>query len=278
MKRTGKILFIAFLLYIYIYICKINSIPNSIILYDKENLNLGKFWGISYKIGKQDLDSVLASNNLVAESKKENVVSVKLFDTITLKEVSVNIIDKTKVIPVGQVAGLKLYTNGVLVVGMGEIKGINNEKYKPYENSGIKEGDRIIKINQDDVIDTNNLIELVNKSLGETIQVEYIRDNKLDKCNIKPIKYIDGTYKIGLWVRDSSAGIGTLTFYEPETGKFAALGHGISDIDTGDLIEISNGEFLTTKIISIAKGIKGRPRKNSRYYRELFNHRQYLQK
>ena len=264
MKRTGKILFIAFLLYIYIYICKINSIPNSIILYDKENLNLGKFWGISYKIGKQDLDSVLASNNLVAESKKENVVSVKLFDTITLKEVSVNIIDKTKVIPIGQVAGLKLYTNGVLVVGMSEIKGINNEKFKPYENSGIKEGDRILKINQFDVMDTNNLIELVNKSMGETIYIEYIRDNILYNCNIKPIKYIDGTYKIGLWVRDSSAGIGTLTFYEPETGKFAALGHGISDIDTGELIEISNGEFLTTKIISIAKGTKGRPREDSR--------------
>ena len=264
MKRTRKILLIAFLLYIFFYICKINSIPNNIIIYENENLNLGKFWGISYKIGKQDLDSVLASNNLSTESKKENIVSVKLFDTITLKEVSVNIIGKTKVVPVGQVAGLKLYTNGVLVVGMSEIKGSNNEKYRPYENSGIEEGDRIIRINQNEVIDTNNLINLINKSNGEIIEIEYIRDNNLYSCKIQPIKYIDGTYKIGLWVRDSSAGIGTLTFYEPETGKFAALGHGISDIDTGDLIEISNGEFLTTKIISIVKGMKGKPRKNTR--------------
>ena len=65
-------------------------------------------------------------------------------------------------------------------------------------------------------------------------------------------------------MRDSASGVGTMAFYEPESKRFAALGHGISDIDTGDLIEISNGEFLTTKIISIAKGMKGRPRKNSR--------------
>ena len=68
-----------------------------------------------------------------------------------------------------------------------------------------------------------------------------------------------------MWVRDSAAGIGTLTFYEPSTGNFAALGHGITDTDTGDLVEIQNGEFLTTKIISIVKGIKRKPWKNTRH-------------
>ena len=106
------------------------------------------------------------------------IVSVKLFDTITLKEVSVNIIGKTKVVPVGQVAGLKLYTNGVLVVGMSEIKGSNNEKYRPYENSGIEEGDRVIRINQNEVIDTNNLINLINKSNGEIIEMFVITAKK----------------------------------------------------------------------------------------------------
>ena len=76
------------------------------------------------------------------------------------------------------------------------------------------------------------------------------------------MKAQDKNYKIGLWVRDSNAGIGTLSFYEPSTGNFAALGHGITDIDTGDLVEIADGEFLTTQIISIEKGRKGNPRKN----------------
>ena len=72
-------------------------------------------------------------------------------------------------------------------------------------------------------------------------------------------RQVEKEYKIGLWVRDSAAGIGTLTFYDPETKTFAALGHGITDIDTGDLIDISNGEFITTKILSIIKGVKGKP-------------------
>ena len=259
MKRTRRIFIIAFLLCIYTYCCKVDSIPNNIILYGGEQLNIGNFAGISLKIGDKDCDTVLASSEIssLSDSKnKEATVDVKLFNTFNVKEVSVSIIDKTTVVPVGQVSGLKLYTNGVLVVGMSEIKGIDNQKYKPYENSGIEEGDRITKINNEEVTDTNTLINIVNKSKGENNDIEYVRNNEMKYCNITPIKYGDGSYKLGLWVRDSAAGIGTLTFYEPSTGNFAALGHGITDTDTGKLVEIQNGEFLTTKILSIIKGIK----------------------
>lgn len=259
MKRTRRIFIIAFLLCIYTYCCKVDSIPNNIILYGGEQLNIGNFAGISLKIGDKDCDTVLASSEIssLSDSKnKEATVDVKLFNTFNVKEVSISIIDKTTVVPVGQVSGLKLYTNGVLVVGMSEIKGIDNQKYKPYENSGIEEGDRITKINNEEVTDTNTLINIVNKSKGESLEIEYVRNNDIKNCNITPIKYGDGSYKLGLWVRDSAAGIGTLTFYEPSTGNFAALGHGITDTDTGKLVEIQNGEFLTTKILSIIKGIK----------------------
>lgn len=264
MKNTKRIFIIAFLLCIYIYCCKINSIPDSIIIYNGETLNIGNFLGISLKIGNEDCNTVLASINLNEENKKTSTVDVKLLNTITVKEVSVNIVDETTVIPIGQVSGLKLYTNGVLVVGMSEIKGEDNQKYKPYENSGIKEGDRIVSINTEEVTDTEKLIEIVNNSKGQTLEIEYIRNNESYKCNLTPVKSSNRTYKLGLWVRDSAAGIGTLTFYEPSTGNFAALGHGITDSDTGNLVEISNGEFLTTKILSIIKGLKGSPRKNPR--------------
>ncbi len=267
MKKTKRILIIAFLLCIFIYCCKINSIPNQIILYGGEQLKIGNFLGISLKIGNKDCQTVLASSNMAENLNKENktaTIDVKLFDTITVKEVSVNIIDKTTVIPVGQVSGLKLYTNGVLVVGMSEIKGEDNQKYKPYENTDIQEGDRITKIDNQEITDTNSLINIVNKSKGKSLEIEYVRNNDIKTCNIKPIKYTDGSYKLGLWVRDSAAGIGTLTFYEPSTGNFAALGHGITDSDTGKLVEIQNGEFLTTKIISIVKGLKRKSRKNTR--------------
>ena len=261
MKKTTKIFIIVFLLIIFTYVCKIDSIPKNIILYSGEQLNMGDFFGITLKIGNEDYNSVLASSNINEEDKKVNTVDVKLFDTFTVKEVIVNVIDETTVIPVGQVSGLKLYTDGVLVVGMSEIKADDNQKYKPYENTGIEEGNRIIKINDIDVADTNSLTELVNNSLGKELEIQYIKNNEICKCNITPVKASDGTYKLGLWVRDSAAGIGTLTFYEPSTGNFAALGHGITDADTGDLIEIANGEFLTTKIISIIKGKKGNPGK-----------------
>ena len=267
MKKTKIIFIIAFLLCIFTYCCKIDSIPNSIILYGGEQINLGNFLGISLKIGDKNCDTVLASSDIsksIDSENKEATVDVKLFNTFNVKEVSVSIIDKTTVIPVGQVSGLKLYTNGVLVVGMSEIKGEDNQKYKPYENSGIQEGDRIIKINNEELTDTNSLINIVNKSKGKSLEIEYVRNNEINKCNITPIKYTDGSYKIGLWVRDSAAGIGTLTFYEPSTGNFAALGHGITDSDTGKLIEIQDGEFLTTKILSIVKGMKRKSRKNSR--------------
>ncbi len=259
MKKTRRIFIIAFLLCIFTYCVKIDSIPNNIILYGGEQLNLGNFLGISLKIGNKDCNTILASSEISGNSdsgKNEATVDVKLFNKINVKEVSVSIIDKTTVIPVGQVSGLKLYTNGVLVVGMGEIKGEDNQKYKPYENSGIEEGDRITKIDNEEITDTNTLMKIVNKSQGKNLEIEYVRNNEIKKCNITPIKYTDGTYKLGLWVRDSAAGIGTLTFYEPSTGNFAALGHGITDSDTGKLVEIQNGEFLTTKILSIVKGLK----------------------
>lgn len=279
MKRTRRIFIIAFLLCIYTYCCKVDSIPNNIILYGGEQLNIGNFAGISLKIGDKDCDTVLASSEIssLSDSKnKEATVDVKLFNTFNVKEVSVSIIDKTTVVPVGQVSGLKLYTNGVLVVGMSEIKGIDNQKYKPYENSGIEEGDRITKINNEEVTDTNTLINIVNKSEGKNLEIEYVRNNEIKNCNITPIKYGDGSYKLGLWVRDSAAGIGTLTFYEPSTGNFAALGHGITDTDTGKLVEIQNGEFLTTKILSIIKGIKRKSGENPRNNRGWDNNWNYL--
>ena len=142
---------------------------------------------------------------------------------------------------------------------MGEIEDSNHVSYKPYENSGIKEGDRIISINQKSITCTADLMNVVNESKGEEVYIEYIRDGNAIQTSITPAKATDNRYKLGLWVRDAAAGVGTVSFYEPSTKTFAALGHGIQDIDTGQLLEIAKGNFVTTKIISITKGEKGNP-------------------
>lgn len=158
-------------------------------------------------------------------------------------------------------AGVKLYTSGVLVVGMSEIEGEDNQKHKPYANTGIKEGDTIISVNDKAISSTDDLIHTVNQAKGDEIEIEYMRDEEVLACSMKPIKTSSQEYKLGLWVRDSAAGVGTVTFYEPNSKTFGALGHGILDIDTEQLINISSGEFVTTKILKIIKGEKGTPGK-----------------
>ena len=132
----------------------------------------------------------------------------------------------------------------------------------PCDSCSLKEeGDTIIQIGENEINNANDLINVVNQSNGEELNITYLRNGKKEETSIRPLQTGENEYKLGLWVRDSAAGIGTMTYYEPKTGNFAALGHGISDIDTGELIDVGNGEFITTKVLSIIKGENGTPGK-----------------
>lgn len=181
-------------------------------------------------------------------------------ETIAVKGEEIKISD-IQVIPVGEIVGIKLYTSGVLVVGTSGIQGEDGQTYKPYENTGIEEGDSIIAINENIVNNTEELINVINMCDGQNIQITYMRENEEKKCEMIPIKDKEGKYKIGLWVRDSAGGVGTVSFYSEETQSFAALGHAITDIDTGDIIKTSSGEIDDVSIVSIVKGMKEEPGK-----------------
>lgn len=180
--------------------------------------------------------------------------------TIAVKGEEVKISD-IQIIPVGEVVGIKLYTSGVLVVGTSGIQNTEGITYKPYENTEIREGDSIIAVNETRVNNTSELINAINTCNGEEITIKYISDNIEKECVMIPVKDKQGEYKIGLWVRDSAAGVGTVTFYIEDTQSFAALGHGITDIDTGDIIQTSSGEIDDVNIVSIVKGVKEEPGK-----------------
>ena len=180
---------------------------------------------------------------------------------INLKTVTANEIENRKVIPLGNIIGLKLYTKGVLVVGTNEIEGEDKKIYKPYEEAGIEQGDSIIKINDEEIDSTKKLLECIGKCKNKKIDVTYLKKGNKIKKTITPVKTGKNTYKLGLWVRDGSAGIGTLTFYDKLTNSIVSLGHGIQDIDTGEMINISYGEFVTSKIKNIKKGKKNLPGK-----------------
>ena len=256
MKLFKKIIIINFLLIIYAYVCNISLLPSNYIIMQGENFRLYTLLGI--KLIEESSYQTLQTSSTLEQEKINKIGKVSfrlnLFNLIPLKNIDVNVIPKTTVVPMGNAIGMKLYTAGVLVVGMSEIEG-----KKPYENSGIKEGDRIIQINQNQIDNTDDLMKAVNRSDGNNISIKYVRDEKTITTSIKPVKNSSNEYKIGLWVRDAAAGVGTLTFYEPSSGMFAALGHGIMDIDTAELIKIANGELVTTNILSINKGTKGNP-------------------
>lgn len=154
MKKRIRIYLILLVLFIiYMYVASISLMPNSIILMQGEKINLFKLWGISLiqssnsnpNIGSYGVNKVIETASIedyeLKEVGKINL-SVNLFNNFPLKDVTVNVIPKTTVVPLGNAIGLKLYTEGVLVVGMSEIEG-----KKPYENTGIEEGDRIIEVN-----------------------------------------------------------------------------------------------------------------------------------
>jgi len=265
MKKFFLFLFELFLLICLGYVCNIYNIPSNIILFPNEALNLKTLAGINikkYNTEYGNYETLEASSNLstaLDSDTKTMELQLSLFDNIFLKKVNVNIIPDTTVIPLGNAIGLKLYTAGVLVVGMSEI-----ENKKPYNGSDLTEGDLIVKINENDVTCTSDLINNVKSTAGEELKVEYLRDGEKRETTITPVKTEQNDYKIGLWVRDSAAGVGTITFYEPATGMFGALGHGITDVDTEKLITIAKGEVVRTKILDIRKGEKGKPRRIKR--------------
>ena len=254
-------LLLVILLISYIYAIVIGYIPDRIVLFEGEEIDLPSIFGLSFRDNSNEelVEVSSTTSQKISEEIGVSKMQVSLFNNFFVKSVDVDVLPRTTVIPVGNIAGVKLYTNGVLVVGMSEIQGDDNRMYKPYEETGIEEGDTIVAINDSTIHSTEDLIQCVNMSSGNELEIEYVRDNQTMQCSMTPVKTADEQYKLGLWVRDSAAGVGTVTFYEPSTKSFAALGHGIVDIDTEQLINISSGEFVTTKILNIQKGEKGEP-------------------
>ncbi len=254
MNKFIKIFVIFVLLIIFTYTVNITSIPKNIILFQGESLNLNTLLGISLK--QEESYKAMQTSSTIGKSVSENTgkikLSLNLFNSIPLKNVTLDVIPKTKVVPVGSLVGLKLYTKGILVVGITE-----GEK-----DVNIREGDTILTVNEKEVTSTEELIKTVNEGDGKEVKITFDRNGKVMASNIKPSKSQEGTYKLGLWVRDAAAGVGTISYYEPATKVFVALGHGIQDIDTGKLINISNGEVVTASIIDVVKGESGKPRRD----------------
>ena len=170
---------------------------------------------------------------------------------------SVSALPKSYVIPSGEAIGVKLYTDGVMVIGLGTVTDGSGKSHEPAKNAGVMVGDRIVAAGGISVSDTDGLKRLVNAENGH-IELSIVRDENLLILPVNAIYSKDtNSYLLGLWVRDSAAGIGTMTFYNPENSTFAAVGHGICDYDTNLLMKSNSGSINFCKIKSVKKSENG---------------------
>ncbi len=186
-------------------------------------------------------------------------VDLKIFGVIPFSTVNVEIVDDMYVQVLGNPFGMKIYTDGVLVIESTDIV-TGSGKANPAAAAGIRVGDYIKSVNGEQVTCNEDLLQMVTQSDGGAMSFEVMRDGKSFSCKVKPV--IDkesGLYRIGIWVRDSSAGIGTLTFYSPSTDVVCGLGHGICDSDTEILLEVEQGELVEADIVEVEKGSAGNP-------------------
>lgn len=184
-------------------------------------------------------------------------VECRLLGMIPLKTVKVSLAEEQEVYVGGSPVGIYMETKGVLVIDSGEIRDMDGISRTPAEHI-IQPGDYIRSVDGEELENKKQLIGLVSKNQGEPMEMEVMRRNEMITLALTPVRTEDGTYKLGIWVRDNIQGIGTLTFTTQE-GEFAALGHGISDVDTGERLEISKGELYEAKILSVQKGAVGSP-------------------
>ncbi len=194
-----------------------------------------------------------------ATVQSSEIVSLKLFGVIPIKDVKVTSIDRPLLIPGGTPFGIKMLTKGVVVIGLADIDG-KNGAISPSKEAGLKVGDIILSVDGQIVESNQDIARVIEKTDGKTVDIVLQRDEREMELEISPVFSTAGQcYKAGIWVRDSSAGIGTVTYFDPATSAFGSLGHPVCDVDTGEILPLDTGEVVPVAIGDVIKAQSGVP-------------------
>jgi stage IV sporulation protein B len=251
----------------------IRKYPENIVIFDGETKNIAIEFPFFVKVEAEDTEVVqfngesLKDQNVyflnngidISAGKAGNTnLNLSLLGFIPLKQINVSVSKEIVVRPGGEAIGVTLYTDGVLIVGTSDFEGEDGKLYCPAQKANMKPGDIIEKINGEKINDVKSLMEAIET--GETLTIQLERDGIPFITELKPI-YDPGDeqYHLGIWARDSTVGVGTLTFYNPTNQMFAALGHGICDIDTGTMLQVDDGSIVLSEIVDVVQGKKGEP-------------------
>ncbi len=230
------------------------KLPDKFYLSDKGNFKINTNIYISTDMTSE---FVPASSSISGGSDGAYVdAELKLFGVIPIKEVRVEKIDRPVLVPCGIPFGIKILTEGAIVTGFGEV---GEEDISPAKTGGIKCGDIITEVNGIKISKNKDITDAVQlKPDGAVVKIK--RDEETIVLSVKPVlSGNDKLFKIGVWVRDSSAGIGTLTYYDAEKSVFGGLGHSVCDVDTGRMLPLFKGEAVSVAINDVIKGVSGNP-------------------
>lgn len=218
----------------------------------KLNLNLE-----ASKISVQKLKDQIILN---PQKSGTGLGQILLFNAIKLKDVEVRVVDEQKVVAMGNAVGMHLNLEGVLVESTTGVLNRDFQQVMPAKDAGLRRGDFIQKVNGNRIRSVDDLKIQINHSNGKTITLDILRSGKRITVDVTPISSLDGNYRIGLWVKDTINGIGTITFVQPSKAyRFAGLGHGITSMEANEVVPIQGGEVFYTEIEAIQKGFTGHP-------------------
>lgn len=231
------------------------AVPKNAVIAENSKYEVPKVFGVSLFTCKETVTSAGVVNAKAVND--EESVQVNFLNIIPVKRTSVKSVKRQYVVLGGEIFGIKLFTDGVLVVDAESVQS-EGKNINPAEKAGIRVGDIIKSINGEKVYTNKALSEIIEKSNGEMIKVTVVRGGDTIDVSFASAKEDQtGKYKAGLWVRDSTAGIGTVTFYNPKNNSFAGLGHAICDVDTGEIMPMINGEMSEAYISGFYKSSSG---------------------
>ena len=263
---------------------KIDSIPENLYINENESKCIDLELPLKIKISGDDTqvlkfngttlaeeDKFTLSKPINIESKNNDKKSIDLefsaFGILPIKSVSVSVDARRVLIPGGESIGVALYTKGALVVGTAEILMDSGKLENPAKEAGILPGDVIIAVDGEKIKSAQDLSDKINNYETKAVCLTILRNDNEQEFDVYPaLDTTDNKYKLGVWVRDSTAGVGTLTFIDPNSLFYGGLGHAITDIDTGKILSIEKGEIIKSQILEIARAEDGIPGELKGYF------------
>ena len=228
------------------------AVPDEIISVREKPANVSFVYTLTYE------ESKLREKIQSQEKGDTYDVNVSFLKILPVKNSSLTVSERDYVAISGELFGLRLFTEGIIIVGIDEVKTAKGN-ISPARKAGLQKGDVIISIDNVKVKSCNEVSEIIEKSSGRVMKLKCSRKGKTFETDFRTAySETEGKYKAGIWIRDSAAGIGTMTFFDPQRKTFAALGHGVCDVDTGEILPVFEGDIVKADVNGCYKGQKGK--------------------